>query len=248
MSYYQLASWYDELMHHVPYENWIHLTEEIMKEYDVQGKTIVDLGCGTGDLAIHFAKKGYHVTGVDLSEEMLTYGMQKQMEEKVNVHWIQQNIVELEGFSNVDVFLSYLDVVNYIRSQADLKELFFRVYNSLTDKGLFIFDVHDQAFAKNELMNHSFVDHTEDVTYVWECEGNEETGEMTHYLSFFVKDGDGRYERFDEVHHQYVLSLDVYEKLLKESGFSKIVKIKNYSRDGVENSNKSERNFILAQK
>ena len=33
--------------------------------------TLVDLGCGTGRLCLHFAAKGYECVGVDLSEEML---------------------------------------------------------------------------------------------------------------------------------------------------------------------------------
>src|ERR1700739_1276530 len=32
---------------------------------------LVDLGCGTGRLCVHFAAKGYECVGVDLSEEML---------------------------------------------------------------------------------------------------------------------------------------------------------------------------------
>src|SRR5579871_3477924 len=32
---------------------------------------LVDLGCGTGRLCLHFAAKGYDCVGVDLSEEML---------------------------------------------------------------------------------------------------------------------------------------------------------------------------------
>jgi len=32
---------------------------------------LVDLGCGTGRLCVHFATKGYECVGVDLSDEML---------------------------------------------------------------------------------------------------------------------------------------------------------------------------------
>src|SRR3954462_13940087 len=32
---------------------------------------LLDLGCGTGRLAVHFARKGYDCVGVDLSGEML---------------------------------------------------------------------------------------------------------------------------------------------------------------------------------
>src|SRR3954453_9984289 len=32
---------------------------------------LVDLGCGTGRLCVHFARKGFECVGVDLSDEML---------------------------------------------------------------------------------------------------------------------------------------------------------------------------------
>ncbi|MZH03140.1 MAG: methyltransferase domain-containing protein, partial [Nitrospinae bacterium] len=35
------------------------------------GGKVLDLGCGTGYLSLGFLSKGYHVTGLDLSEEML---------------------------------------------------------------------------------------------------------------------------------------------------------------------------------
>src|SRR5690349_11804396 len=32
---------------------------------------LIDLGCGTGRLCVHFARKGFDCVGVDLSDEML---------------------------------------------------------------------------------------------------------------------------------------------------------------------------------
>ncbi|KUL30849.1 class I SAM-dependent methyltransferase [Actinoplanes awajinensis] len=36
-------------------------------EHGVRGPRVLDLGCGTGDLAVILARRGYHVTGVDIS-------------------------------------------------------------------------------------------------------------------------------------------------------------------------------------
>ncbi|HEV3437984.1 MAG TPA: methyltransferase domain-containing protein [Gemmata sp.] len=46
------------------------------KAFPVPGR-LVDLGCGTGRLCIHFAAKGYDCVGVDLSEEMLAKAQEK---------------------------------------------------------------------------------------------------------------------------------------------------------------------------
>lgn len=46
---------------------------------------ILDIGCGTGRHSIELAKRGYSVTGVDLSNSMLKRAREKAIEQKVNV-------------------------------------------------------------------------------------------------------------------------------------------------------------------
>ncbi len=46
---------------------------------------IIDIGCGTGRHSIELAKRGYDITGVDLSESMLTRARHKAKEAKVKV-------------------------------------------------------------------------------------------------------------------------------------------------------------------
>lgn len=248
MVYYKLASWYDDLMEHVPYDNWVKMTKSLIDKYNLSPKKIVDLGCGTGEIAIQLAKEGYQVTGVDISEEMLTYSMQKQMLENVQVDWVQQNIVNLEGFKDVDLFISFLDVINYITNKEEVKLLFNNVYTALNKNGVFLFDIHDANYAKDNLMDSSFVDHTDQVTYIWECESDKNKVEMTHYLSFFVEQENGLYERFDEEHTQMVIEAEQYERMLYEANFSEVVKIKNLTRNCEETDENGERNLILAIK
>jgi len=39
---------------------------------------IIDIGCGTGRHSIELAKRGYNVTGIDLSESLLERAREKQ--------------------------------------------------------------------------------------------------------------------------------------------------------------------------
>ena len=54
---------------------------------------LVDLGCGTGRLCLHFAAKGFDCVGVDLSEEMLAVARKAGS----TVQWIKANIVDLSA-------------------------------------------------------------------------------------------------------------------------------------------------------
>ncbi|RJP78430.1 MAG: class I SAM-dependent methyltransferase [Candidatus Zixiibacteriota bacterium] len=53
------------------------------------GAAILDLGCGTGRHAVALARRGFQVTGLDLSAEMLARAQAAAQAAGVNVEWIQ---------------------------------------------------------------------------------------------------------------------------------------------------------------
>jgi ubiquinone/menaquinone biosynthesis C-methylase UbiE len=77
MSYERFAYTYDRLMREMPYGDWLRFAREAWNEYGITPKTIVDLGCGTGNIAIPLGLEGFDVTGIDLSEDMLAVALQK---------------------------------------------------------------------------------------------------------------------------------------------------------------------------
>ena len=53
---------------------------EIADRVLLPGMHVLDLGCGTGDDAIHFAGRGLHVTAIDVSAEMISRLRGKQID------------------------------------------------------------------------------------------------------------------------------------------------------------------------
>jgi ubiquinone biosynthesis O-methyltransferase len=49
---------------------------------DVRGKTVLDVGCGDGDLAIELSKRGARVSGIDVSESMIETARARAADEK----------------------------------------------------------------------------------------------------------------------------------------------------------------------
>lgn len=247
MDYHRFASIYDQLMEHAPYEEWTNFTDHLIHLHPKNVKTIVDLGCGTGEITVRLATLGYEVTGVDLSSDMLTVATKKAEHANVGINWIQQDIRKLEGFSDIDVFVSYCDVLNYITEQEDLMSVFNRVYESLRPDGLFIFDIHSIHYVQRHLVDTTFADVTEQLAYIWECEQGDLQGEMYHHLTFFQKEAE-KYIRFDELHHQQTYETKVYETLLKKSGFSKIQFYGDFLFENNFSEKNSDRIFIVAEK
>lgn len=247
MSYNRFAEVYDQLMSHAPYDKWVALTEYLIKHSEGPIERIVDLGCGTGNIAIPLAKAGYQMSGVDLSSDMLTLAAAQSDNEKLKINWIQQDIRQLTGFQNIDLFISYCDVINYITSKEDVFTVFQRVFDSLNETGQFIFDVHSMGYVKNHLLNQTFADVEEDIAYIWDCEPGDAMGEMYHHLTFFAE-ADNLYERFDEMHHQQVYDVAIYEQLLKEVGFTKIEFFGDFDPENQLLEKDHERIFIVAKK
>ncbi len=63
---------------------------------------ILDMGCGTGRHAIELARRGYRVTGVDISSGMLAEAEKAAREAEVNITWVHADAAKFS--SSTDVF------------------------------------------------------------------------------------------------------------------------------------------------
>lgn len=219
MAYSKMAFVYDTLMEDAPYDQWEKFTLSIFEKFGTNIHTIADLGCGTGQVTNRLAQHGFHLYGIDLSEDMLSYAQQSQATNSEKITWIKQDIRHLEGFNDLDAIISYCDVINYITELADLELVFNNVKRSLREGGLFIFDVHSIYHLEHHLKGQTFAEVYDDLSYVWFCESGENPGEVIHDLTFFVLD-EYQYERFDETHHQRTFPVNTYRDLLEKTGFT----------------------------
>lgn len=121
---------------------------------------ILDLCCGTGQLANLLHQRGYRVIGLDGSARMLDYARQ-------NAPQSQFILADARDFSleeQVDAVCSTSASLNHIMSLAELKQVFEQVYTLLPDGGIFFFDLnhHEQMqkwwkgkLAEGEI-NHNY--------------------------------------------------------------------------------------------
>src|SRR5699024_8575446 len=212
-AYKNFALLYDELMKDAPYNEWIRFTNDILQTRNVS--SVVDLGCGTGEIILRLAEDGRELFGVDLSDDMLAIAEQKAIHTNVDVTWIKQDIRSLQGFHDVDLMISYCDVINYITEASDLVNVFSNANKSLAEDGLFIFDVHSLAHVERNLTNRTFTYKDESLAYIWDCFAGDIEGDMYHDMTFFyqAEQNSSLYNRIDEIHHQRTYTVEKYIEL-----------------------------------
>ena len=219
-AYHTLAVSYDRLTNDVDYEATVAFYNEILCREGLRPRTAVDLACGTGSVTVILARQGLDVTGVDLSEEMLTVAMEKVMHMEKPPRFICQSLQELRLPRGVDLAVCALDSLDYITDPADCAEAIRRVYKALNPGGIFIFDVNTPEKLR-AMDGQVFLDEDDDVYCVWRGEFDEETNICSYGMDLFQRRG-AIWERSFEEHREYAYSQEQLTAYLKAAGFTHI--------------------------
>jgi SAM-dependent methyltransferase len=220
MSYGQFATIYDYLMQDVPYDGWVDFLQNQSRRNSIIGKKVLDIACGTGEISLRLIDKGYDVTGVDLSEEMLFMAQDKAENQEKKLPLFHQNMAELSSLGLYDVVTIFCDSLNYLETDEEIISTFKGVKEHLKQDGLFLFDVHSIYKVSQIFMDETFTFNDEQVSYIWDCFPGEYPNSVEHELTFFVHDREsGLYERVEETHKQRTYPILQLRQWLEDTGF-----------------------------
>ncbi|MBR5137889.1 MAG: class I SAM-dependent methyltransferase [Clostridia bacterium] len=244
-AYRGFASVYDALMYDVDYPG---LVEYINTLVPLEGAKVLDLGCGTGSVMTLLDKKHCHVSGMDLSQEMVEMASEKCPDATVVVGDMScaESYKQLPNAGEFDLVISMLDCMNYISSADLLKKAFENAYETLKSGGHILFDMNTEYKLSQVLGDNFYYDVGDDECYLWENEYDPDRRVCRFDLTFFAKDEDGRYVRIDEVHREYAYSAEEIVDLLKAAGFVDVQVYGNRTQEAPEST--EERNFYFAAK
>ena len=74
------AQYYDLLYSVKDYKAEVEYVSGLIQKFLPGARSMLDVGCGTGSHGYLFAERGFHVTGVDRSAEMVAVGMPIRVE------------------------------------------------------------------------------------------------------------------------------------------------------------------------
>jgi len=246
---------YDRLMDDMPYDKWQQFVKEAWSRYRLEPRTIVDLACGTGRHAIALAQDGYDVTGIDLSEHMLTVA-QEQAELSAmaiqtaggHIQWLQQDMREWDIARTADCVICLCDGINYLLSEQDVRAVLARTYRGLREGGLFLFDVLTAHQYETYAAGQPYTYDDDDLAYIWYSDWDAEDRIITHDLTIFLREDEAseRFLRTNETHRQRAYDQHELTEWLREAGFRQVDSFADFTWQPV--SAETGRMFLCAVK
>ncbi len=220
------GKWYEEL-----FKNYSHKYDQesftqgtigevdfIEKEIGFSKNTkILDVGCGTGRHAIELAKRGYSVTGFDLSENQLKRAQEKAAKAGLKIEFEQKDARDFCYPNQFNLAIMLCEGSFPLMETDEMNfQILKNIYGSLAPKGKIIFTTLNGLFP----LFHSVKD------FINENGGNVSSDNSFNLMTFRdksiyeVEDDDGKKLEFECDERYYVPSEITW--LLKSLGFVNI--------------------------
>ena len=210
---------------------------------------ILDIGCGTGRHSIELAKRGYSVTGIDLSESQLKRANEKALEEKVKVDFQKADARALSFNNEFDLVIMLCEGAFSLMETDEMNyQILQNAEKALKQPGKLIFTTLNGLFPLFHSVKEFMESHTK--------EGNSTYDQITFDLMTFrdhnvttVEDDSGNKKEFQSNERYYVPSEITWQ--LRSLNFTTIdiygVKIGAYSRDDMLTTEDFEM-LVIAEK
>ena len=198
-SYKDFSYYYDEIMEIIEYDLWVDFVKPYLKEND----KILDLACGSGTFAISLANLEYNVTGLDLSDEIISVAKEKA---KINRKEIDFHTLDMSDFNldkKFDVITCFFDSVNFLQKNKIIN-MMDCVYQHLNEGGYFIFDLF--TYNKMKFFNNTTLkDKLSFGKYIWKMKVKNDT--LFHKITI-IDNKEKIKEEYFEYYYDYKEFLD----------------------------------------
>jgi len=139
IAYEAIAPVYDDFTAHHDYELWLGNLMPELKRHGLQGKHLLDVGCGTGKSFIPMLERGWEVTACDISAGMVDLARAKVGDA---VDLSVADMRALPTFGEFEMVWCLDDAVNYLLSGEELERALTGMRRNLAPGGLLMFDVN----------------------------------------------------------------------------------------------------------
>jgi 2-polyprenyl-3-methyl-5-hydroxy-6-metoxy-1,4-benzoquinol methylase len=181
---------------------------------------ILDVGCGTGRHTIELSRRGYNVTGIDLSESQLARAKEKAENHNLNIDFQKQDARNLTFIKEYDVAIMLCEGGFPLMETDEMNfEILKSVTKSLKEHGRFIFTTLNGLFPLYHSVEEFCASTTENGNAVYQSNTFDLMTFRDHNTTEF-EDDFGNKKTLECNERYYVPSEVVW--LLKSLGYIKI--------------------------
>lgn len=154
---------------------------QLIRLSGVEGGSLLDVGCGPGRFAVPFAKRGFAVTGIDITPFLLQKARAYADAEKIELELVEEDMRNFRRPASFDLALSMLTSFGYFDDERENLTVLKNIYASLKPGGVFIFDTYGkeiiarvfQATSSEKLPGGGLIVQRREVSGGWSVMENE---------------------------------------------------------------------------
>jgi len=223
----------------VPPQLWT-IIERLLVPHLPEKARVLDLCCGTGYTAARFVERGFDVTGLDGSKEML----RRARRLAPAARFVLKDARRFDSKPLYHAVVSTFDSLNHVLTLHELTQVFRNVYKALLPAGFFLFDMNmEQAFLQHWADYYAIVEDTNACILRGTYDRRERIGRYD--ITTFERTGK-LWQRADTVIYERCYTARQITRALKTAGFTKLS-----SHDAAKDLGLTEhtgRVFFLARK
>jgi ubiquinone/menaquinone biosynthesis C-methylase UbiE len=213
--YRDLAKYYDYVYSFKDYEQEVKQLREVIQQYQKSsGKDLLEIACGTGKHIEHL-KRSYHVTGLDISEEMLAIARERNPD----VRFVLGDMRDAKLSQTFDIITCLFGSINYNTNLEQLKMTLDNLSKHLKPEGIIVIE---PIFTRESFMDrHLSIDSVDesDMKIVRVGLSREEDGHAVLELQSLIATKDGITHHID-IHTMGLFSRQSILDTLKASGLA----------------------------
>ena len=136
------GDWLDEIALRAPEERTQQQVEFLVEKLALEpGARVLDLACGHGRVTLELARRGYRVTGLDLSPRSLELARAAAEGERLAIDWVHADMREIPAGPPFDAIVNVYTSFGYFDADDDNQRVLDGVAAALAPGGRFLIDV-----------------------------------------------------------------------------------------------------------
>jgi len=214
----QIADYYDLLQEDVDYTAECMLLEKVFSRFLHRHPTaLLDLGCGTGNHALIFSKRGHRVTGIDSSAGMLRVARAKSRG-RPNPAFVRRDMRRFDLGRTFDAAISMDGAYTHLLTERDIVSHLRAVRRHLSPDGVYVFEFAQAVKVETEGPGWIYREAPVRILWLYDLAFDRRRHLLTAKNRFFAFDGDRVRRTFVNTYATRVTSVRTLRTLLARAG------------------------------